>query len=38
MLDDYNSFEFETSEGDVLDEIASKYNLVNELDPRFKPL
>ena len=36
ILDNYNSFEFETSNGDVLDEIAEKYHLVDELDPRFK--
>lgn len=36
ILDNYNSFEYETSEGDVLDEIAEKYSLKDELDPRFK--
>lgn len=36
MLDDYNSFEDEKSEDDVLDEIAEKYKLKDELDPRFK--
>jgi SET domain-containing protein len=36
MLDNYNSFEDERSEGDVLDEIAEMYHLEDELDPRFK--
>jgi len=36
ITDDYNSFEFERSEGDVLDEIAAKFFLKDELDPRFK--
>jgi SET domain-containing protein len=36
LTDNYSSFEFEKSEGDVLDEIAEKYHLVDELDPRFK--
>ena len=36
ILDDYNSFEDEKSDGDVLDEIAEKYCLKDELDPRFK--
>lgn len=36
LLDNYNSFEDEYSEGDVLDEIAEKFHLKDELDPRFK--
>ena len=36
LLDNYNSFEDERSEGDVLDEIAEKFHLKDELDPRFK--
>lgn len=36
LTDNYNSFEDEKSEGDVLDEIAAKYQLKDELDPRFK--
>jgi hypothetical protein len=36
MTDNYSSFEYEKSDGDVLDEIAKKYRLVDELDPRFK--
>lgn len=36
ILDDYNSFEDEKSDGDVLDEIAERYHLKDELDPRFK--
>lgn len=36
ILDNYSSFEFEISDSDVLDEIAKKYHLVDELDPRFK--
>jgi SET domain-containing protein len=36
ILDDYNSFEDEKSENDVLDEIAEKFQLTDELDPRFK--
>lgn len=36
LLDDYNSFEYEKSEDDVLDEIAKKFALEDELDPRFK--
>lgn len=38
ILDNYNSFEEEKSEGDVLDEIADKFDLKDELDPRFKNL
>jgi uncharacterized protein len=36
LVDNYNSFEDEKSEGDVLDEIAEKFHLKDELDPRFK--
>lgn len=36
ILDNYNSFEDEKSEDDVLDEIAEKFQLEDELDPRFK--
>ena len=36
LTDNYNSFEDERSEGDVLDEIAEKFHLKDELDPRFK--
>ena len=36
ILDDYSSFEDEISEGNVLDEIADKFQLKDELDPRFK--
>ncbi|MDE1874474.1 MAG: SET domain-containing protein [Patescibacteria group bacterium] len=36
ILDNYNSFEDERSENDVLDEIAEKFHLEDELDPRFK--
>jgi|ERR1035437_2314790 SET domain-containing protein len=36
ILDNYSSFEDERSEGDVLDEIAEKFQLKDELDPRFK--
>lgn len=38
ILDNYNSFEDEKSDGDVLDEIAEKYHLRDELDPRLKVL
>lgn len=38
ILDNYNSFEDEKSDGDVLDEIAEKFNLKDELDPRFKEM
>ncbi len=38
ITDNYNSFEELYSEGDVLDEIAIKFNLEDELDPRFKSL
>jgi SET domain-containing protein len=38
ILDNYNSFEFATSEGDVLDEIAEKYHLTgDDIDPRLAP-
>lgn len=37
LTDDYNSFEYEHSDNDVLDYIAKKYNLIDELDPRLKP-
>ena len=36
LLDNYNSFEYETSEGDVRDVIAKKYHFEDELDPRLK--
>ena len=36
ILDDYSSFEEDWSENDVLDEIAEKFELKDELDPRFK--
>lgn len=36
ILDNYNSFEFENSNDSVLDEIAEKYKLRDELDPRLK--
>ena len=36
MTDNYSSFEFDNSENDVLEEIARKYHLKDELDPRFK--
>lgn len=36
ILDNYSSFECEKSENDVLNEIASKFDLKDELDPRFK--
>ncbi len=36
ILDNYNSFEDEKSEGDVLNEIVEKYHLKDELDPRLK--
>ena len=36
ILDNYSSFEDEKTEGDVLDEIARKFDLQDELDPRFK--
>jgi len=36
ILDNYSSFEDEKSDNDVLDEIADKFNLKDELDPRFK--
>ncbi len=36
IVDDYNSFEAEYSEGNVLDEIAVRLNLEDELDPRHK--
>lgn len=36
VLDNYNSFEDERSENDVLDEIAERFQLKDELDPRFK--
>ncbi len=38
ILDDYSSFEDEKSENDVLDEIAEKFQLKDELDPRFKKM
>src|SRR3989344_2260418 len=36
ILDNYNLFEDEKSDGNVLDEISKKYKLKDELDPRFK--
>lgn len=36
ILDNYSSFEADTSEGDVLEEIAKKFQLTDELDPRLK--
>lgn len=36
ILDNYSSFEDEKRENDVLDEIAEKFQLKDELDPRFK--
>jgi len=36
LTDNYNSFEQDHSEGDVLEEIAEKFHLKDELDPRFK--
>lgn len=36
LTDNYSSFEYEKSEGDVLGLIAEKYHLADELDPRFK--
>jgi SET domain-containing protein len=36
ITDDYSSFEFETEDDNVLDEICKKFNLIDELDPRFK--
>lgn len=36
ITDNYDSFEDEKSDGDVLDEIAERYQLEDELDPRFK--
>jgi len=36
LTDDYSSFEYEKSKDDVLDYIAKKYKLDDELDPRFK--
>jgi SET domain-containing protein len=36
ITDNYNSFEQEKDEDNVLDEIAEKYHLVDELDPRLK--
>ncbi len=36
ILDNYSSFEYEKSDDDVLDEIAEKFKLKDELDPRFK--
>lgn len=38
ILDNYNSFADEKSDEDVLDEIAEKFNLKDELDPRFKEM
>lgn len=38
ILDNYNSFEDEESEDDVLEEIAEKFQLKDELDPRFKKM
>ena len=36
ILDNYNSFDDEKSGDDVLDEIAEKFQLEDELDPRLK--
>lgn len=36
MTDNYSSFEDEKSDGDVLEAIAEKYHLVDELDPRVR--
>ena len=36
MVDDYSSFEYDRSEDDILDAIAAKFDLKDELDPRFK--
>lgn len=36
LFDDYNSFEDSYTKDDVLDEIAAKFHLEDELDPRFK--
>lgn len=36
LLDNYNSFEDEKSDGDVLHDIAEKYHFKDELDPRLK--
>ncbi len=36
ILDNYSFFEDEKSENNVLDEIAEKFQLKDELDPRFK--
>ena len=36
ITDDYDSFEDEHSEGNVLDEIAEKFRVKDELDPRSK--
>lgn len=38
ILDDYSSFESRSGKDSVLDEIAQKYNLTDELDPRLKAL
>lgn len=38
ILDNYNSFEDEESENNVLTEIAKKFQLEDELDPRFKKM
>ncbi len=36
ILDNYSSFESDSSDNNVLVEIATKYNLIDELDPRLK--
>lgn len=38
LTDNYSSFEADHDEDNVLEDIAKKYNLVDELDPRLKTL
>lgn len=38
ITDNYSSFEAEHAEGNFLDEIAEKFKLQDELDPRYKNL
>lgn len=38
ILDNYNSFENDNGEKDVMDEIADKFHLKDELDPRSKKM
>lgn len=38
LTSNYNDFETDPDDDNVLDEICTKFNLVENLDPRFKPI